>query len=80
MKTAEEFLDDNCGLFTDLISGDKYADYVSPKLLIEFAKLHVKECIQDIINNATLYLNPDTNDWEIDLPSIREAYPLTNIK
>lgn len=50
------------------------------ELMIKFAKLHVKAAEKRILDDASLYLNPDTNEFEIDLNSIRNAYPENLIK
>lgn len=49
-------------------------------LMIEFAKLHVQEALKAAHKNSNLYLNPDTNEFEVDTFSILNAYPLSNIK
>lgn len=70
VPTAVEFLQN----FTDEPDDDTVY-----QAMIAFAQEHAKAQTEAIINNVNLYLNPDTNEFEVDLSSIREAYPLTNI-
>lgn len=48
--------------------------------LIEFAKLHVQAALEAAAIDATTKFIPFTDDEEVDGDSIRNAYPLTNIK
>lgn len=41
--SAREFLEYHNGIFKDDLSGDEYANYVSPDLLVEFARLKAAE-------------------------------------
>ncbi len=84
--TAEQLLEEKCGTFKDVITEDVYADYVSPKVLIEFAKYHVKKALEAADNNAKVTvvdyedeLHPPKPIWGVDSESILNAYPLTNI-
>ncbi len=84
--TAKEFLEKNCGTFKDSITKEVYADYVSPKLLIEFAKYHVENALKAADNNARVTvvdyedeLHPPKPIWGVDSESILDAYPLTYI-
>ena len=48
--------------------------------LIEFAKLHVQAALEAAAIDATTKFIPFTDDEEVDRDSIRNAYPLINIK
>jgi hypothetical protein len=50
------------------------------EFMIEFAQIHVQEALKAANRNASLYLNPDTNEFEVDTFSILNSYPLSNIK
>ena len=79
IPTAEEFLIKE-NLPTDILSGDdiNYA-------MIEFAKLHVEVALKEASENADMdneyyqSLQEGTSGG-IDIESILNAYPLTNIK
>lgn len=68
MQTAEEILN---------------RDYVSTKenaiqAMIEFAKIHVKAALEAAVENVECDCVQSTA--VVDYDTIREAYPLTNIK
>ena len=48
--------------------------------MIEFAKLHVQAALESAAIDATTKFIPFTDDEEVDKDSIRNAYPLDNIK
>jgi hypothetical protein len=59
------------------------ANAINPNILIEFAKLHVKEALKQAWQNASATnkskFQGDCNPV-VDDESILNAYPLTNIK
>lgn len=84
IPTAEEFWKEKYKIGTD----------IPLNIMTEFAKLHVEVALKEASENASLYLHNDT--WRnrsdiktvecsgynasIDKDSIRNAYPLENIK
>ena len=48
--------------------------------MIEFAKLHVQAALEAAAIDATTKFIPFTDDEEVDRDSIRNAYPLDNVK
>ena len=77
IPTAEEFLIKE-NLPTDILSGDdiNYA-------MIEFAKIHVKAALKKAAHKSQCYNKskfPGDENWVVDIESILNAYPLTNIK
>ena len=82
IPTAEEFLDKKYGLIKDELTGDMFADYVSPNDLIEFAKMHVEAALKAAYENVFIndYDEHEQYSPHIDKDSIIKAYPLTNIK
>ena len=81
--TAEEFLKS-----TELIvkfdnSQGCILEEELPKLMIEFAKLHVTAALNEAANEADVtVIDVDVTGviWGVDVNSILKAYPLTNIK
>jgi hypothetical protein len=81
--TAEEFLKS-----TELIvkfdnSQGCILEEELPKLMIEFAKLHVAAALNEAANEADVtVIDVDMTDviWGVDVNTILNAYPLTNIK
>ena len=82
MITAEEFLNQKLG---NIPIG------VLPKVLIEFAKLHVEAALKEASEKAEICETWGNNDYESDDPvgyythhvdgsSILNSYPLDNIK
>lgn len=76
--TAEEFLDKKCGLYIDKEFGDKFADGVTPDILIEFAKIHVQEALKTALDEVP-YGGSDEIRYE-DVVHILDCYNLDNIK
>lgn len=79
MITAEEFYDENTNGFLDRNDCER--------LMIEFAKLHVKEALKVASENFKMKIKEDVHeldmndDWmEVDKNSILIAYTLENIK
>jgi hypothetical protein len=79
--TAEEFLEDfdyeNQELGTDI----NYP--MIERCMIEFAKLHVAAALNEAANEAdVIVIDVDMTDviWGVDVNTILNAYPLTNIK
>lgn len=84
IPTAEEFLDKNRDIQSDY-------DYETSKMMIEFAKLHVKAALESAANNVRLSKNGSDlpygehhsekcGTWTVNKKFITEAYPLENIK
>jgi hypothetical protein len=51
--------------------------------MIEFAKLHVKAALKEAAHKSECYNKskfPGDENWVVDIESILNAYPLTNIK
>ena len=60
-----------------------YAEKPLHNVMIEFAKLHVKEALNQAAENAKAKEDPDdygTGDIWVDRNSILNAYPESNIK
>ena len=78
METAEEFLKN----YTPT-NDDRY-DWYSPEqcieAMIEFAKGHVEEALQEACHKAELDLISNYTKCEISDKSILESYSLDNIK
>ena len=68
MITAEEFYDKS--------KHDSILD-----IMIDFAKLHVKECKEEIADDYLYYLEGDEGSERLNYKCFsNEAYPLENIK
>jgi hypothetical protein len=70
--TAEEFLSEN---FEE--------GAINPQILIEFAKLHVAAALNEAADKADVtVVDVDMTGviWGVDVNTILNAYPLTNIK
>lgn len=80
IMTAHDFFMHN--LVQSSINEDgNYSLYDIENAMIEFAKLHVEAALEAAAFNAeTRYIPYTDNDYEVDKRSIRNAYPLTNIK
>lgn len=79
IKTAEEYLKEHCNVWKD--DGMLYADYVTPKDLIEFAKMHVKAALEKASENAEATdFNGSGFGVSIDEDSIKNSYPDSLIK
>ena len=77
IPSAEEFLM-CCDLPDDTAT---IQGVISTKdILIEFAQIHAQAALKAAYKNSNLYLNPDKNEWEVDIDSILNAYPLDLIK
>ena len=63
-------------LFNKMLEGND--ECMSTEMMIEFAKLHVKEALQKAYENADLEYYGDEVCYNKD--SILNAYPLENIK
>lgn len=72
--TAKEFIQN----YIEENRDDSFIDM--EELVIEFAKLHVEAALEAAAIDATTKFIPFTDDEEVDRDSIRNAYPLTNIK
>lgn len=51
--------------------------------MIEFAKLHVQQALKEAAYKSECYNKskfPGDENWVVDIESILNAYPLTNIK
>lgn len=78
--TAKEFLEKNCGTFEDSITKEVYADYVSPKILIEFAKYHVEKALKEALDSIPcIGSSSDIATYEEIEDAVLNAYPLTYI-
>ncbi len=73
IPNAEEFIDKNRDISTDF-------DYETSRLLIGFAKLHVKAALENAANSASITPIMRECDCEISKTSILNAYPESNIK
>lgn len=73
--TIEKFIKDN---YSNHFINDTTAEIIA----VEFAKLHVQACKEEIVKNAKLkYQDFGDGDLEgIDENSIRNTYPESNIK
>lgn len=92
IPTAEEYLESIGGYRTS--DGHLYSDYVSPRDLIEFAKMHVQAALEKASKMATVeepkkitklmsWNNVSKEDYiffDVDKESIKNCYPLENIK
>ena len=74
MITAKEFIQNYIKENND----DSFIDM--EESMIEFAKLHVQAALEAATIDATTKFIPFTDDEEVDRDSIRNAYPLDNIK
>lgn len=53
----------------------------STEMMVEFAKIHVKEALKQASENAEQkWVKYTDNDYEIDKESILKSYPLKNIR
>jgi len=78
MMTAEEYLSFQDG-YSDLKSDYPKLDRSIKEVIIEFAKMHVKETLKQIQDRV--YMNNDVNlVFLANKDSILNAYPLDNIK
>ena len=75
--TAEEFIQEN---HFHLILDCKYEVNNIQTAMIEFAKLHVKQALQEASEKADIINDFDNQKGEIDIESILNAYSLENIK
>jgi hypothetical protein len=52
------------------------------EFMIEFAKMHVKEALTEVVENVNIYDYAENKDYSkfLEKESILNAYPLTNIK
>jgi len=77
IPTAEEFFNDNkiIPFYTDNFHKDEIN-----KIMIEFAKLHVKAAIKACIEDAPSGSSTDTVSYEDVVKALKDSYPLTNIK
>jgi hypothetical protein len=75
MKTAEE-------LYEDTFEGLNIEDNedLIPKIMKEFAKMHVKAAIKECIESAPSGSSTDTVSYEDVVECLTDCYPLTNIK
>lgn len=74
IPTAEEFLN-NFGADADDMF---YASSVK-EAMIEFAKLHVKACKEDCLNDSETFMD-GSSEFEEFKQSILNSYPETNIQ
>ena len=72
--TAEEFAIQN-GFPKELFKNSQYY-----KVMIKFAKLHVKATIKECIESAPSGSSTDTVSYEDVVKALKDCYPLTNIK
>ena len=75
IPTATQYLEERYGLIEDELSGVVYADMVSPKALVDFAKIHVKAALEAITENYDVIRSSISPAEEI-----KETYQLKNIK
>jgi hypothetical protein len=76
--TAEEFFEENklIPFYTDNFHYNEIY-----KIMIEFAKLHVESCKEEIADDYTYYLEGDEGSEGLNKTLFfKEAYPLENIK
>jgi hypothetical protein len=74
IPTAKEFIQNYIKENND----DSFIDM--EESMIEFAKMHVEAALEAAAIDATTKFIPFTDDEEVDRDSIRNAYPLENIK
>lgn len=81
LPSAEEFLIKR-GCVRTLIVGEKsyFFEYVQPKDLIEFAKLHVEKALKQASEKAQIQIDEHDLSCSVNKKSILNAYPLDNIK
>lgn len=70
IPTAEEFLDKKAGTRSKWITD----------IMIEFAKLHVKEAIKACIEDAPSGSSTDTVSYEDVVEALKDSYPESLIK
>ena len=73
IPTAENFFAEHCVEIDSTVA----------KQMIEFAKLHVTAALNEAANEADVtVIDVDMTDviWGVDVNTILNAYPLTNIK
>lgn len=82
IQSAVEFLEEENYDINSHIDGED-----APRLLIEFAKLHVTQALKQASKQVTTKLKEDVqelsmnDEWtEIDKDSILNSYPLTLVK
>lgn len=95
IPTAKMYLEEHCDTQGSPKHNEFWADYVTPGILINFAKLHVEAALKEASKKAYVeYIDLETNEIfdytdvitednvevNINKPSIINAYPLTNIK
>jgi hypothetical protein len=73
LPTAEEFLESQHEIVPSI-------EFDIRQVMIEFAKLHVKQALKEASEDAHTKDVPYTNDVEVDKDSILNAYLLENIK
>lgn len=83
VPTAEEFWketspDEEFGMLAALKK--HHLDKHVFEVMRRYAKLHVQAALEAAAIDATTKFIPFTDDEEVDRDSIRNAYPLTNIK
>jgi len=74
IPTAEEFIDSKFSKNGNVLSVSSVK-----KIMIEFAKLHVKEALKQALEDAPYGSSTDTVSYE-DMKIILDSYPETNIK
>ena len=83
IPTAEDFFFDFPGLPVYI---ESYSPEDFSKILIEFAKLHVKAALEAAANNVEVSIelsnpyDPESEYAEVNKQSILSAYPESNIK
>ena len=76
VPTAEEYVKEHPYVDSFLSSAQGYDVLV--RFMIEFAKLHVEAALKAVISKdeETNYWN----DWYVEPTSVKDSYPLENIK
>ena len=76
LPTAEELILKKLTVYNNQISIEN-----AVKLMIEFTKLHVEACKEEIADDYTYYLEGDEGSERLNEKKFfKEAYPIENIK
>jgi len=83
IPTAEEFLKDLQHEYEETGEYKMYFAIDISNKLKEFAKLHVEAALKEAAYKSECYNKskfPGDENWVVDMESILNSYPLTNIK
>lgn len=80
IPAAEEYLKDNYDPYYDEDNDPIYHVWQIKRVMIEFAKLHVKKAIEMCIEEAPSGSSTDTVSYKDVVDALTDCYPLDNIK